>query len=195
MHIDKHTVKMILEYAQLLSTAHRVLDGTQHIGLSKGGRKQTRFVLSDHRESTLYSATHINHPSAKWCRHTRDNYRWLYALFTYCLSEYTYRYGKAHACEKLRDVLCEPPQNIPVGEFSPPWRAMPDDVKIGDDSLLSYRNYYITHKRKMARWTNREMPDWFAEGIYRNYGDTCFIDSDVKRQRIISQPLSHYANL
>ena len=26
MHCDKHCVKMILEYAQLLSTAHRILD-------------------------------------------------------------------------------------------------------------------------------------------------------------------------
>jgi hypothetical protein len=26
-HCDKHTIKQILEYAQLLSTAHRVLDG------------------------------------------------------------------------------------------------------------------------------------------------------------------------
>ena len=26
MHCDKHCVKMILEYAQMLSTAHRVLD-------------------------------------------------------------------------------------------------------------------------------------------------------------------------
>jgi hypothetical protein len=28
MHCDKHVVKMILEYGQLLSTAHRLLDGT-----------------------------------------------------------------------------------------------------------------------------------------------------------------------
>lgn len=27
-HLDRHVVKMILEYAQLLSTAHRILDGT-----------------------------------------------------------------------------------------------------------------------------------------------------------------------
>ena len=27
MHCDKHCVKMILEYSQMLSTAHRVLDG------------------------------------------------------------------------------------------------------------------------------------------------------------------------
>ncbi len=40
MHNDKHTVKMILEYAQLLSTAHRFLDGTLIDGYSKTGRKQ-----------------------------------------------------------------------------------------------------------------------------------------------------------
>jgi hypothetical protein len=27
MHCDKHVVKMVLEYAQILSTAHRVIDG------------------------------------------------------------------------------------------------------------------------------------------------------------------------
>ena len=27
MHCDKHVVKMIIEYAQMLSTAHRMLDG------------------------------------------------------------------------------------------------------------------------------------------------------------------------
>ena len=29
MHCDKHVVKMIIEYAQMLSTAHRILDGDQ----------------------------------------------------------------------------------------------------------------------------------------------------------------------
>ena len=27
MHCDKHVVKMCIEYAQLMSTAHRVIDG------------------------------------------------------------------------------------------------------------------------------------------------------------------------
>ena len=35
MHNNKHTVKMILEYAQLLSTAHRFLDGTLVIGVDR----------------------------------------------------------------------------------------------------------------------------------------------------------------
>ena len=32
MHCDKHVVKMIIEYAQLMSTAHRVLDGDPYEG-------------------------------------------------------------------------------------------------------------------------------------------------------------------
>ena len=30
-HCDKHVYKMIIEYAQMLSTAHRMLDGTEYI--------------------------------------------------------------------------------------------------------------------------------------------------------------------
>jgi len=32
MLIDKHVVKMIVESAQMLSTAHRLLDGTEYYG-------------------------------------------------------------------------------------------------------------------------------------------------------------------
>ena len=94
MHVDKHCVKMILEYAQLLSTAHRVLDGTLSIGVSKTGRKQTRYVLPDNRESILYASTHINHPSAIWCRKGIVQYRWLHNLLIELCKEYTYRYDK-----------------------------------------------------------------------------------------------------
>ena len=43
-HLDKHVVKMLIEYAQLMSTAHRVLDGVKYIGKSKTGRKVTRYL-------------------------------------------------------------------------------------------------------------------------------------------------------
>jgi len=50
MHLDKHICKMVLEYAQLLSTAHRMLDGTlvelrysePIFSLSNGEYKQIR---------------------------------------------------------------------------------------------------------------------------------------------------------
>ena len=31
-HCDKHVVKMILEECQMLSTAHRIIDGEEEIG-------------------------------------------------------------------------------------------------------------------------------------------------------------------
>ncbi|MEK9955017.1 MAG: hypothetical protein VW577_06375, partial [Pelagibacteraceae bacterium] len=64
---------MILEYAQLLSTAHHVLDG-------------------EDAPEGIYKKTHVNHPSAVWARQNRDNYLWLYVLFIECLAEYKRRY-------------------------------------------------------------------------------------------------------
>lgn len=160
-HVDKHVVKMILEYGQLLSTSHRLLDGTLSTGFSASGRKKTFYSLPDNRDSLLYSATHANHPSAKWARHTRANYEWLYSLFTELLKEYTHRYGKQHATSRLVDVLKNPPKNIPDGEFSPPWRAMPDEFKV-DDTMQSYRNYYNGAKNNMFSWKKRNEPDWIV---------------------------------
>jgi hypothetical protein len=56
--VDKHTIKMILESAQLLSTAHRLLDGKMtEIFTERAGKsyKKKVWVLPDRRESILYS--------------------------------------------------------------------------------------------------------------------------------------------
>jgi hypothetical protein len=162
MHVDKHCVKMILEYAQLLSTAHRVLDGTQFVGQSKTGRKQVRYVLPDMRESVLYSATHINHPSAVWVRQSDANYAWLYRMFGALMDEYTYRYGKTHACERLSDALSYRPKNIVHKEFTEPTPAMPEDYKVSGDSIKSYHNYYLGDKQRMFSWKKRNIPSWIS---------------------------------
>ena len=52
-HVDKHVVKMILELAQILSTAHRVLDGIESISI-QNGRKLKSWELPDSREDILY---------------------------------------------------------------------------------------------------------------------------------------------
>ena len=163
MHNDKHCVKMILEYAQLLSTAHRYLDGTQSVGTSKTGRKQTRYVLPDQRESILYSATHLNHPSAVWVRKSRENYAWLYQLLDCLCKEYTYRYGKIHKVEGsgLLDKLWLVPAGIPEHpKFTEPTPAMPDNYKVSGDSISSYKNYYLGDKQRMFAWKKRPTPSW-----------------------------------
>jgi hypothetical protein len=161
-HVDKHCVKMILEYAQLLSTAHRVLDGTLFEGYSKTGRKQKRYVLSDEREPILYTATHINHPSAIWARQSLVNYHWLFKMFIELMREYHYRYGKIHSCMRLVTHLRFPPTKIPLGEFTEPTPAMPEQYRVAGDSIQSYKNYYFGDKSHMFKWKNRPTPSWIS---------------------------------
>jgi hypothetical protein len=172
MHNDKHVVKMILEYAQLLSTAHRYLDGTEVVvkkyvngSLPARYRNTKKWKLNDEREQVLYSATHINHPSAVWVRQSDSNYDWLFAMFQALLDEYTFRYGKVHATSRLEAWLCRIPENIPYKTFTEPTPAMPDEVKVPGNSIKSYRNYYINNKLHLASWKNRSVPEWFNANI------------------------------
>ena len=174
MHISKHVVKMIIEYAQLMSTAHRIIDGEEYTDLTANGRRIKRWRLNDEREQQLMKASHINHPSAVWCRANLTNYNWLYRMWYHLCNEYTYRYGKTHACARLKDVLRFPPTKIKLGEFFPPTPAMPPEVKVlaenphpgrKYDSLKSYHNYYINNKKHFASWqgkiNSRNTPEWF----------------------------------
>ena len=159
---------MVLEYAQLLSTAHRVLDGVLTTGLSESGRKRQLYVLQNGLDKILYSATHVNHPSAVWCRQSAANYMWLAELLEECCKEYTYRYGKIHKVEAsdlmqtLKNIF---PKNIPEGPFTEPTPAMPTELIIPGDSITSYHNYYINNKTHLASWkgkvNSRKQPEWY----------------------------------
>jgi len=161
--VNRHVVKMILETAQLLCTAHRVLDGTMYYDKTKTGRRVKRWRLSDPMmESTLYKATHVNHPSTVWCRENNENYLWLYEHFVQLLSEYKYRYNKNHKCEMFIDVLKQVPKNIKQEAFFDPPSAMDNEYKIGSDSIVNYRNYYIYGKARMHSWKKRSPPEWIT---------------------------------
>ena len=168
MHLDKHVVKMIIEYAQLMSTAHRVLDGNEYTDFTANGRRIKRWRLFDDREQQLMKASHINHPSGIWCRDNESNYQWLYEMWRCLCEEYTYRYGKIHSCARLDSLLCLTPDRIKKGDFYPPTPAMPDDCKIPKNSLASYQKYYIERKNHFAKWTKRNPPVWFIEGLNKN---------------------------
>ena len=142
MMCDKHVVKMILESAQMLSTAHRVLDGDR-VADSKG----------------LYKMAHKNHPSTIWVRTCDENYEWLWNHMEALMYEYTHRYGKKHATERLTHALWKLPINIPYGEFTDPPQCMPD----------------------YATWKHREKPEWFNDK-YNEEG----IRKSTEEKRILS---------
>lgn len=146
--VDKHVVKMVLETAQILSTAHRVLDGVDG-------------VLPATRDDILYKATHINHPSTKWAMESHQNYYWLVQHFSGLLKEYSFRYGKDHKCEELMEELALFPYNIRIRpSFREPPLAMPDEYKVPGDAVASYRNYYRIGKKHLHSWKKRSPPDW-----------------------------------
>ena len=160
-HNNSHVVKMVLETAQILCTAHRVLDGTED-KILKNGRFQKHWKMKDpEQELYLYKATHINHPSVKWACESKNNYEWLYKLFASLCEEYKYRYGKTHLCEtKLMTKIMNPPKNISDTPFTSPPQAMPEEFH-DTDSIVAYRNYYIHGKSHLATWTKRRTPKWY----------------------------------
>ena len=164
MHCDKHTCKMIIEYAQLLSTAHRVLDGDPYLDKTKNGRSIKRWRL-DKYEDVLYIAHSPNHPSAIWVRQTSNNYSWLYQLWFALCKEYEYRYGREHLTfTKLKYVIGFPPKNIAKGNMTEMPQAMPDHCKM-DNPINAYRNYYKIEKKNFAKWTKRQIPNWFLTSV------------------------------
>ena len=81
LHCDKHVVKMIIEYAQMLSTAHRMLDGRPYVSQNLGGRRIQRWEHPNpNMEKVLYKASHINHPSAVWVRESAVQYQYMYDI-------------------------------------------------------------------------------------------------------------------
>lgn len=169
MHCDKHVVKMIIEYAQLMSTAHRVIDGEEYYDKTANGSKIRRWRMdNDYMENGLMKASHVNHPSNVWVRSGKENYQWLCQMWLWTLKEYTHRYGKHHACEARVEYLMDPPKNIPLVPFTEPTPAMPDECKIANDSLASYHKYYTERKVSFAKWTKREIPIWFSSIVNNN---------------------------
>jgi hypothetical protein len=159
--VDKHVVKMILESAQLLSTAHRVIDGVEYSGSTDSGRKAKRWLLLDDRENLMYKATHINHPSAVWVRKSVENYNWLVDHFFALMWEYNYRYEKQHKCfGELSYILQSPPHNLVDYNFTKMPSCMDDKYIVSDDPVINYRNYYNKGKRNIFSWKKRTPPPW-----------------------------------
>lgn len=168
---DKHVVKMIVETAQMASTVHRVLDGKEYIETTANNRKIKRWKHpnSDY-EQNLCKAVMVNHPCTKWAFECIHNYNWLVHHGFYLCKEYTHRYNKVHSMQPLYEkYLYEIPHGFfhkeDILERTEYAQAMPDKYKVQGDAITAYRQYYIHEKNRFAKWTNREVPLWYTEGL------------------------------
>lgn len=83
---DKRVVKMILESAQMLSTAINLCAGSN---------------------VAPYKSTHINHPCNIWTRENLSNFNWLVSHMDGLYQQYKMRYGKKHKSGELLTELRE----------------------------------------------------------------------------------------
>lgn len=165
---DKHVVKMIVETAQMLSTAHRVLDGVECQRLSKNNRKLKYWRLDDiFMEQYLCLPTMVNHPCTKWAMKCSENYYWLTMHGIGLCEAYTTRYGKIHSMQYLMEkFLDKTPKSINNDLFLTNFaQAMPDKYK-NECAITAYRNYYIHEKSRFAQWNKgQNAPEWYVRGV------------------------------
>jgi hypothetical protein len=158
-HCDRHVVKMILEYAQLLSTVFWVLEPKKAEKLYEKG--------------IIYKKTHINHPVSIWAREHPNNYKVIARLGVYLTREYTYRYGKIH---KTTPKLLFFRKTFPKfskcdKKLSGPWNTTESPQCFGEGNdylkdcnvIRGYRNYYNNCKSHLFSWKNRPAPKWIKE--------------------------------
>lgn len=151
-HVDKHVCKMVIELMQQLATA-AYLNGA------------TEKDMPSTQSGLPVKPAHRNHPCTLFCAKNRSNFEWAAKHAVALSKEYSYRYGREHACEKKINLLSRLSHMLPPGSMTEFAQAMPDEFK-HNDAVEAYRNYYWYHKRMTIPcvWTGRVKPDWW---IYR----------------------------
>ena len=145
---DKHIVKMPLETCQMLSI----------VGSAKWGHDFGQLPKLDGTPYKTDKGAFRNHPCTIWAQ---SHWTWLINHGLGLCFEYTHRYGKIHSTDSLlRDLLMSPPTKIKEGGLTTMPQAMPDHCK-KPDSIDAYRTYYIQEKKRFAKWTKRDVPEWF----------------------------------
>ena len=139
-HCTVHNRKMIIEYAQILSAAHHVLDDDKAI-------------------SGIYKLTHKNHPSAIWIRESTDHYNYVLNVALELCSIYQQATGKTHKTYYTLLELKQLPINIANNGFKCPPVAAPDKYKmlvvLGKSTEYAYQEYL---KSKFEEWQQRDKP-------------------------------------
>ena len=134
LQCDKHVVKMVLETAQMVSTAVR-----------------------NQGHDVGYLLAYPKHPMTIWVNKTNDNFAWALEHGLALGEEYTHRYNKIHASHTmLLDI-----QKLGItgnsNYMTTPPQCMPDEYK-KISYVDAYQNYYVNAKKHFARYTNRKPP-------------------------------------
>ena len=146
--------KILLEAVQMLCSGKHILDPED---------KETN--------ARLYKMAHKNHPVTKWIRESKANFLWALTHGVALYQEKLYRTGNGH---KSIDVLSWALDNIDKLSF-PNTNLTKFAIAISEDSLCRkdpqfdesdpvscYKLYYKYDKSHIAKWTNRNVPNFMS---------------------------------
>ena len=140
---DKHIPKMLLESAQMLSTAVH----SYTMGIS----------------TYIYKEAYPNHPMTKWVGFNCSNFKWALDNALWINNEYEYRFKKKHKSFRIIQNILNNNyiEDTTKGDFTEPPQCMPDEYK-DNDYVTAYRNYYKGEKEYFAKWEKgRQQPEWW----------------------------------
>ena len=152
---DKLVPKMIVESAQMLSTAHRVLDGDAKAD-AKG----------------LYKKAYENHPSCIWVREDAMNYWWLWMHVLTLCQEYEWRFtGKddpisMHKTVPIIHALQDLPLNIPA-EKDTNWEVLQDLPLCMPDQYKTEGGYDQTPTGAYQKFVTQDKP--YMQDVFKAY--------------------------
>lgn len=158
-HNDKHCLKMLVEYTQLICTAVRLVCPPESVHYS------------------AYKATHINHPCSIWVRQSMFHLEYLMNLVYYLNREYRtrFRHQQDHASYTIAWRLTDLRHDFPNIPLEDPPQCMPVEYKeaLADNSLfgledhtaavVAYRNYYKGEKAGFSTYRHGRIPS-FMQG-------------------------------
>ena len=107
-----------------------------------------------------YKKSFVNHPCTKWVRSSIRNYEWLLSLITALNDEYRYRYDRKTNHKSFDVIKKLPLPDLPDNGLTRWARAMPLECKVGNNVIESYRNYYKMKKKRILKYTKRNIPIW-----------------------------------
>jgi len=151
---DKLIPKMIVESAQMLSTAHRVLDGDT--GADAKG---------------LYKKAYENHPSTIWVRQDAMNYWWLWMHALTLCQEYRWRFSNEtgiamHKTETVIHALQDLPLNIPANKDTN-WEVLQDLPLCMPDQYKQSGDHRIYAMESYQKFVTQDKP--YMEDVFKAY--------------------------
>lgn len=143
---DKHLVKMVLESAQLLSTACQII------------------IME--RDTKLYKPTHMYHPCTQWLLKSRYNAEWLYDHYIALCDQFMDKFRHNHKSRDLCNAIEGHIPLFPNEDFTEPPLCMPDDCKIdGQPAYQCYQLYYLRYKIRIGSYRRVKMPYWVSQAL------------------------------